>query len=32
VIWGTVQLFGMLNLLGVSREPPGLVHSIQNAD
>ena len=32
VIWGTVQLFGLLNLLGVSREPPGLVHSIENAD
>ena len=32
VIWGTVQLFGLLNLLGVSREPPGLVHKIENVD
>ena len=30
VVWGTVQLLGLIDFLGVSREPPGLKYEIEN--
>lgn len=28
LVWATVQLLGLFNVLGISREPPGLVYHV----
>jgi hypothetical protein len=28
LLWGTIQLLGLFNFLGISREPPGLVYHV----
>jgi hypothetical protein len=30
VVWGTIQFFGLFDAFGVSNEPPGLRHKIEN--
>jgi hypothetical protein len=28
IVWGTIQLLGLFNFLGISKEPPGLVYHV----